>query len=102
MRGECPVSENTLNEQLNKRDLEVFLEVNRKAIEIETEVAEQNEEIISLLNDSKKKQDDLDSKVDKLIKQTEEINKDIFKIQVLFITGILSLVIQIVQMFIKK
>lgn len=96
------MAENTLNEQLNKRDLEVFLEVNRKAIEIETEVAEQNEEIISLLNDNKKKQDDLDSKVDKLIKQTEEINKDIFKIQVLFITGILSLVIQIVQMFIKK
>jgi len=96
------VAENTLNEQLNKRDLEVFLEVNRKAIEIETEVAEQNEEIISLLNDNKKKQDDLDVKVDKLIKQTEEINKDIFKIQVLFITGILSLVIQIIQMFIKK
>ena len=70
------VPENTLNEQLNKRDLEVFLEVNRKAVEIETEVAEQNEEIISLLNDNKKKQDDLDVKVDKLIKQTEEINKD--------------------------
>jgi len=96
------VAENTLNEQLNKRDLEVFLEVNRKAIEIETEVAEQNEEIISLLNDNKKKQDDLGVKVDKLIKQTEEINKDIFKIQVLFITGILSLVIQIIQMFMKK
>jgi hypothetical protein len=96
------VPENTLNEQLNKRDLEVFLEVNRKSVEIETEVAEQNEEIISLLNDNKKKQDDLDVKVDKLIKQTEEINKDIFKIQVLFITGILSLVIQIIQMFIKK
>ena len=96
------MAENTLSEQLNKRDLEVFLEVNKKAVEIEIEVAEQNEEIISLLNDNKKKQDDLDVKVDKLIKQTEEINKDIFKIQVLFITGILSLVIQIIQMFIKK
>lgn len=107
------MAENTfteqLNEQLKKRDLEVFLEVNRKAIEIETEVVEQNEEIISLLNASKSKQDDLDAKiddvevkVDKLIKQTEDINKDIFKIQVLFITGILSLVIQIIQMFVKK
>lgn len=80
--------ENTLNEQLKKRDLEVFLELNKKAIEIETEVADQNEEIIL--------------KLDKVIKQVEETNKDIFKIQVLFITGILSLIIQIIQMFIKK
>lgn len=80
--------ENTLNEQLKKRDLEVFLELNKKAIEIETEVADQNEEIIL--------------KLDKVIKQVEDTNKDIFKIQVLFITGILSLIIQIIQMFIKK
>ena len=101
--------ENIFNEQLKKRDLEVFLEVNRKAIEIETEVVGQNEEIISLLNNNKTKQVDVDTKLDtintkleKLIKQTEEINRDIFKIQVLFITGILSLVIQIIQMFVKK
>lgn len=100
---ENTLNENTSNEQLiNKADLKVFLEVNRKAIEIETEVVDQNEEIILLLNNSKSKQDDLDTKLDKLIKQTEEINKDIFKIQVLFITGILSLVIQIIQMFVKK
>ena len=41
---------------LNKKDLEIILEVNRKAIEIETEVADQNEEIISLLNRNKEKQ----------------------------------------------
>ncbi len=97
------------NDQINKKDLEVFLEVNKKAIEIETEVVEQNEEIITLLNDNKIQQKSLDSrfdgmdvKIDKIIKQTEEISKDLFKIQVLFVTGLLSLVIQIIQIFVKK
>lgn len=98
-----------LNDQINKKDLEVFLEINKKAIEIETEMVEQNEEIITLLNVNKKQQDALDSrfddvdiKVDKIAKQAEEISKDLFKIQVLFITGLLSLVIQIIQIFVKK
>lgn len=104
------------NDQINKKDLEVFLEVNKKAIEIEAEVVEQNEEIISLLNANKIQQDVLDSrfddvetqisgvdvKIDKIIKQAEEISKDLFKIQVLFVTGLLSLVIQIIQIFVKK
>lgn len=104
------------NDQINKKDLEVFLEVNKKAIEIEAEVVEQNEEIITLLNASKTQQNALDSrfddvetqiggvdvKIDKIIKQAEEISKDLFKIQVLFITGLLSLVIQIIQIFVKK
>jgi hypothetical protein len=94
---------------LNKRDLEIILEVNRKAIEIETEVADQNEEIISLLNRNKEKHDKteehlkkIDEKLDKAVKSSEEMNKDLFKIQVLFATGLLSLVFQIIQMFMKK
>ena len=35
---------------LDKRDLEIILEVNRKSVELETAVAEQNEEIIESLN----------------------------------------------------
>jgi hypothetical protein len=91
-----------LEQSLNKRDLNVILEVNKKAIEIETDVADQNEEIISLLNQSKENQKELDDKIDKVIKQTDELSKDLFKIQVLFVTGILSLIIQVIQMFIKK
>lgn len=101
------MAENT--EQLKKKDLELFLEVNKKAIEIETEVADQNEELISLLNDVKasqeiikSKQENIETLQDKLIKKTDEIDRDLFKIQVLFITGVLSLLIQIVQIFIKK
>lgn len=89
-------------EQLRKKDLELFLEVNKKAIEIDTEVASQNEEIISLLNDNATIQNDIDNKIEQLTKKVDEISKDLFKIQVLFITGILSLLIQIVQMIIKK
>lgn len=90
------------NENVRKKDLDLILEVNRKAIEIETEIAEQNEEIISTLSDIKKVQEDQDKKIDKLVEKTEDINKDLFRIQVLFVTGLLSLVIQIIQIFLKK
>jgi hypothetical protein len=91
-----------LSEQLSKKDLELILEVNKKAIEIETAVVEQNEEIITLLNDNKDRQEKMDEKLDKLIKQSEETNRDLFKIQVLFVSGLISLVIQIIQIFLKK
>lgn len=122
------------NENIKKRDLELILEVNRKAIEIETSVADQNEEIIEVLadirktqmevnetaievkktlheknkeisaslEDIRKTQLDHDSKIDKLAKQSEDTNREIFKVQVLFLTGLLSLVIQIIQIFIVK
>jgi Asp-tRNA(Asn)/Glu-tRNA(Gln) amidotransferase C subunit len=91
-----------LADQVNKRDLDIILEVNKKAVEIETEVADQNEEIIQLLNDCRNNQEKMDQKTDKLLELSEETSKDLFKIQVLFITGLLALVAQIVQIFIKK
>ena len=91
-----------LSEQLSKKDLELILEVNKKAVEIETAVAEQNEEIIALLTDSKTRQEQMDEKLDKLIKQSEETSRDLFKIQALFVSGLISLVIQVIQIFVKK
>lgn len=91
-----------INEIINKKDLELILEVNRKAIEIETEVVDQNEEIIKLLNQNKLQQDSIEDSLEKLTKQSDEMNKDLFRIQVLFVTGLLSLVIQIAQMFLRK
>jgi hypothetical protein len=95
------MSEND-NDQLNKKDLELILEVNKKAIEVETGVAEQNEEILDLLNKSKDSHDKIHEKLDKIVKQNDEINKDIFKMQVLFVTGLISLVIQVIQIFLRK
>lgn len=91
-----------LAERVNKKDLEIILEVNRKAVEIETAVADQNEEIIDLLNYNKVTQEKIEEKVEKILKQSEETSKDIFKMQVLFITGLLALVAQIIQIFLKK
>jgi uncharacterized membrane protein len=91
-----------LIERVNKRDLEIILEVNRKAVEIETAVADQNEEIIKLLTDNQETQEQIEDKLDKILEKSEETSKDLFKIQVLFVTGLLALVAQIIQIFIKK
>ena len=95
-------SSNDLSEQLNKQDLDIVLQVNKKAIELETNVADQNEEIISFLTQGKEKQTKLDEKCDKIIKQNEELSKDMFKLQVLFVTGLLSIILQVIQIFLKK
>ncbi len=89
-------------DQFSKRDLEIILEVNKKAIEIETAVTDQNEEIIGLLNDNQKSHEKIEEKLDKLIEQAEDTSKDLFKIQVLFVTGLLALVAQIIQIFLRK
>ncbi len=89
-------------DQFSKRDLEIILEVNKKAIEIETAVTDQNEEIIGLLTVCKNGQEKMDEKIDKLIEQAEDTSKDLFKIQVLFVTGLLALVAQIIQIFLRK
>jgi hypothetical protein len=95
-------SSGNLTEHLNRQDMEIILEVNKKAIEIETEVATQNEEIISTLNITKQTVKDLVTTTDKIQKQTEDLSKDIFKLQVLFVTGLLSLVVQVIQFFLKN
>ena len=91
-----------INDHINKKDMEIILEVNRKAIEIETSVAEQNEEIISLLQKSQEREESEKKQIEKLMDKVDSANKDLFKIQVLFISGLLSLVIQIIQIFLKK
>jgi len=97
------------NDSLKRKDLDLILEVNKKAIEIETEVAEQNEEVISSLDEIKKsleasgtKLDAQDEKLDKIISSNDSLDKDLFRMQVLYIGGLLALVTQIVQIFLKK
>jgi ABC-type transporter Mla subunit MlaD len=126
---------------INKRDLDIILEVNKKSIEIETEVAGQNEEIIELLqetieysketdkkatqisgdvktlvdigNNVSSKTKDIDDAVDafdkkiaemssSINKKIDDLQKDIFQIKILFSSGLISLAVQIIQMFIKK
>lgn len=99
-----------MSEQFSKRDLEIILEVNKKAIEIETAVVEQNEDIIAMLTKSQQLSEQMDRKLDelvehkinKLIEKSEETSKDLFKIRVLYIAAILTIVGQIVEIFLKK
>lgn len=89
-------------ENLNRKDLDLILEVNRKAVEMEMEVAAQNEEIIKSLSSAAadhKKQTEL---AEKLLKLSEESAKDMFKLQILFVTGLFSIVAQIISIFVKK
>jgi hypothetical protein len=87
--------------QLHKEDLDLVLEVNRKSIELQSEVAEQNEEVISSLNDIKAQQITDAPKLDKIIEQNEQLSRDIFTMRIFYIMGILSIVAQLVQIFLK-
>lgn len=98
-----------VNEYINKKDMDLILEVNRKTIEINAAVADLNEEILDALNDIKSQNEksaqqkkEMEAKIDKLVKQSEDTGRDLFKIQVLFLTGVISIIIQVVQIFLKK
>lgn len=86
-------------EQFNKRDLETILEVNKKAVEIETLVADQNEEIIKLLENAENRQIRIENQINALIKGSDDLSKDVFKIRVLFITGVLGIVAEVIHIF---
>jgi len=114
---------NNSSEALNKHDLTTILEVNGKAIVIQTEVAAQYEEVLSKIEDLSEEvistkqntvtfENKLDNKLEVIsdnlqsnhkenIKKFEEVDKELFKIKILFIGSILGLVAQIIQMFIK-
>ncbi len=97
-----PLNIDNKPDSINRKDLELIFEVNKKAIEVQTAVAEQNEDVMQLLNNNRDSNADIHKKLDKVIKQSDDTAKDIFKLQVLFITGLLSLVVQIIQIFLKK
>jgi hypothetical protein len=88
--------------QISKQDLEVILRVNEKVISVQTIVADQNEEVIGLLTAIRDGQQETAEKIDKLVKQSEETNRDIFKMQVLYVVGLLSLIGNLITIFIKK
>jgi hypothetical protein len=91
-----------IEEHIERRDLDIILEVNKKAIEIQTEVADQNEEIISRLSKMENRQERIEGNQEKITKQNDEISKELFKVQVMFVTGLLALVAQIIQIFLKR
>lgn len=66
---------------IDKDDLDTIIEVNRKAVELHTEVADQNEEIL---------------------KKLDKIENMQLKIYVLLVSGVISLIIQVIQLLAAK
>src|SRR5215469_14981299 len=94
--------------ELRKEDLELVLKVNEKAIEVQTEISDQFEEIINygednngllkeILAENKRFKEDLD----KLHKDMKEMKDTQFKIYLLLATGIVSLIIQVISILHK-
>lgn len=93
----------------NKSDMETIIKVNNRAIELQNETSEQYEEIISLEEQNASKIEKLEDEVSDLKKMTEKVEKGIeeiskteFKILILLTSGIVSLIMQIVSLLVKK
>ena len=93
---------------ISRKDLELYLEINNKVIELQSAEVEQNEEIIESLDTMKAVQVSIETKIDKLVlqglekvtSQCEQISRDLFMIKVLYITGLLSIIAQIISLFV--
>lgn len=107
---------------LSKSDLDSILEVNKKAIEVQIEVASQNEKVIEALEEVNEKEDsikkdieylvkDVDTiqdnikeskkeimdKIDSLKKAIDELDRTQFKIHAVLTTGAIAVILQIIQ-----
>ncbi len=104
------------DESLSRNDLDTILEVNKKSIEIQIEVSDQNEKIIEALEDNQNTVDFIKSKVEdgdrkleenqnalEIIKsKVEENERKLLKIEIFLATGIISLLIQLALAVFKK
>jgi len=87
---------------LDEKDIEKILAVTAKSIEIQNHVASQYEDIKKNTSESVSSYKKIEEKIAIIEKKVEEISREIFQLKVLFATGMLSLVIQIIQIFVKK
>jgi division protein CdvB (Snf7/Vps24/ESCRT-III family) len=88
---------------LQKSDFDTILQVNQKAIELQTETSEQYETIIDSNHDATRALEKLEDRLDKVFDEINMIKKDIneinklqFKVLLLISSGVVSLLIQII------
>lgn len=86
---------------LQKSDLDTIIKVNNRAIELQTEISEQYEEIISYMGKVSEKQEKLIEDIKEIKKEIYEINKSQFKLILLLSSGIVSLIIQVLVLLKK-
>lgn len=88
-------------ETLQKADIDTILSVNKKAIELYTENSEQNEEIIECLSSIKNDTKTLAEKQKDMADEIKTIERAQFKLLVLLGSGVVSLVLQLIQLLAK-
>jgi|688.fasta_scaffold632824_2 hypothetical protein len=114
---------------ISKNELETILEVNKSAIVLQTQVASQYEEIIDKLDDNKKvsenyktdqskikddlnelkknsesnnrTQDKIKDDTTEIKKMSQETKDGVFKLNILMASGIISLILNIIQLLIN-
>jgi hypothetical protein len=64
-------------DNVTNNEMDIILEVNRKAVEIHTEVGRQNEDILEDLGNKEKSIEALDGKLDKIFEVVSETNRAI-------------------------
>lgn len=89
---------------ISKNDITQIIEVNKKAIELQSEVSTQNENVLEALEKLDKNIDKsnpsiflIEKAIDKVDKNVEDIKNSLFKINVLLGSGILALILNIIQ-----
>jgi len=102
---------------ITNSDIETILDVNRKAIEIHSEVGRQNEIILEDLDDKQKMMERNDEKLDSILRIVEETNtaiktniedkideieKNLFRLIVILSTVGVGTIIAIIQAFIHR
>ena len=102
-------------DRISRHDMQIVLETNRKAIELESEIASQNEDILNNLQYIKINSDTIKGEVKDATDEVEDVNKELieikkdvkelrdgfFQLKVLLSVGLVSLIIQIIQIFKK-
>jgi hypothetical protein len=90
------------DDNLSKSDLDTIIEVNRKTIEVQLEVSDQNEKIIEGLEQNKKNDEEIIKLLEKIKERIDENDRKLLKIEILLASGLISLIIQLIQIFAKK
>lgn len=104
-------------QKITNADIDAILDVNKKAVEIHSEVGRQNEVIIEALEDNDKLLEKIDNKIniliditkstndivkDKMEKKIDEIEKNLFRLIAILSTIGVGTIIAIVQAYLRK
>lgn len=81
---------------LEKSDIETIIKVNNKAIELQTEISDQFEDVISLVKKTNDEINRVSDDVKDIKKEITDLNKLQFRILLLLSSGVISLLVQII------